>query len=125
MATPCLGTNQAGGVCSAAPGPDGYCQWHSPANAEARAEWRKKGGSNRSNRARAKKQLADAGMTAGEVGGVLSGVLRDVVAGRLEPGVATAAATVARALVEVRKVSDLEQEVADLERLVRTGGRAS
>jgi len=31
MATPCLGTNQAGGVCSAVPGPDGYCMWHSPA----------------------------------------------------------------------------------------------
>ena len=124
MATGCMGANKDGGACSAVPGSDGYCMWHSPANAATREEWRKKGGAQRSNRARAKKQLIDAGMTASEVGGLLSSVLRGVVSGKVEPGVGNACANIARALVEVRKVADLETEVTELQRLVR-GGRAS
>ena len=124
MATACLGQNRDGGACSAAPGADGYCMWHSPANAATRDAWRRKGGAQRSNRARAKKRLIDAGMSASEVGGLLSSVLRGVVTGTVEPGVGNACANIARALVEVRKVSDLEQEVADLERLVRGGSRS-
>ena len=125
MADRCTGRNRDGGPCSAVPQPGStWCVWHDPAKAETREGWRRKGGSARSNKARAKRQLLDGALTAGEVGAVLSAVLKAVVAGKLEPGVANAAANVARALADVRKVGDLETEVADLTRLVREG-RAS
>jgi len=50
---------------------------------------------------------------------ILGGVLRDVVEGRLEPGVATAAATVSRALVAIRQAVELEARLAELE--IRAG----
>ena len=117
----CMGRNAAGKPCTAQPvRPSGWCYFHDPALAEERAEWRRKDGRSRSNEARAKKQIP-APMTAVELEGLLSQVLKAVIVGKIEPGVATAAAGVARAMIEVAKVGRLERQIAELER----GGRAS
>jgi len=125
MASRCCATTREGNPCSAQARPGSvHCAWHDPELSQRRAEWSQKGGAQRSNKARAKRQLLDGALTAGEVGAVLSAVLKGVVAGKIEPGVANAAANVARALADVRKVGDLETEVEELTRLVRAG-RAS
>jgi len=87
------------------------------------AEWRKQGGKGKSNRARAAKNLPNEPMTTGELHIYLGVVFRKVINGTLEPGVATAAATVARTMAELAKASDYESRLLDLER--RLTGRAS
>src|SRR5687767_3223301 len=87
MADRCLGRNRDGSPCSAQPRGDGYCLWHSPSMATERASWRKRGGEQRSNRARAKKSLADAALTPHDLEGVLGMTLKAVLAGKVQPGV--------------------------------------
>ena len=58
----CSGTNKDGTACSAQARPNrSWCAWHDPDLAADRATWRQKGGAGRSNQARAKKALGDAG----------------------------------------------------------------
>jgi len=54
-------------------------------------------------------------LTPADLQGILGAVLRDVVGGRLDPGVATAAATVCRALVALRQTVELEARLVELE----------
>ncbi len=62
-------------------------------------------------------------MTTGELHIHLGVVFRKVINGTLEPGVATAAASVARTMAELAKASDYESRLLDLER--RLTGRVS
>jgi len=105
MVRRCKATTVAGPPCSAQPvRADGYCWWHSPALANERDEARRRGGSARSNRARAKKQLP-----------------------AVEPGVGSSVASLARAYVAVTEagaVETLEREVAELRDLIATRGSA-
>lgn len=103
---PCQATPQAGGV---------FCYWHDPDNAEAVREAARKGGVNKSNRARAAKELADV-MELDGVQAVLSRALRKVEDGQMPPGPANALANVARALVSVKQADELEERIAELER---------
>ena len=126
MDSRCRAVNAAGSPCSAQPvRADGYCYWHSPALEAARAESRRRGGRQRSNQARAKRSLPAGVMTPLEVQGVLALALRDVLAGRIEPGVANAAANLGRALVAVREATTLAEELAELRELVGLEGRTT
>ena len=119
MATGCRATNQAGAPCGAEAYRDGWCRWHDPdpAAVAARREHSRKGGAARSNRARARKALPNGTLTMAEVRGLLGITLRGVLAGKVEPGVGTACANIARALNEVTKTAEVEERIADLERL--------
>jgi hypothetical protein len=97
--------------------------WHSPAKEGERQEWRRRGGVNRSNKARAKKELPAEPLSVAELHAYLGVVFRRVITGATEPGVATAAATVARTMAELAKTGDLEERLESLER--RLGSRAS
>ena len=99
--------------------------WHSPALSAERAAWRARGGANRSNKARAKRRLSDDLLSLRDVQGVLSKLLVEVTEGRAEPGVATAAASVARAIASVAQVGDLEERIRDLEAVASTEGRTA
>ncbi len=50
-----------------------------------------------------------------EVDALLCLALKGVLAGKIEPGIATSAATVAKAITSVRSSSDLEERLAALE----------
>lgn len=117
----CKGQNTAGAPCSAQPvRADGYCYWHSPATVEERVEARRRGGFNKSNRARAAK--AAEGMSLAEIDRLLAVALKGTLTGRLTPGQGTAAAAIARAMVTVREAStieDLTQRMDALERQAR------
>lgn len=128
MVRQCKGQTTSGDPCSAQPvRDDGFCFWHSPSTAEERAESRRRGGQNRSNRARARKQLPAGVLTVNEVRGLLGKALRDVLAGTLEPGPANAAAAIARsylAACEASAVEALERDVAELRSLIAARGLA-
>ena len=116
----CQATARNGKPCSATPRPGRpYCAWHDPEAAEQRREWSRRGGAARSNRERARKQIPDA-LTTEELAGWLSVAFRKVLTGGMEPGVATAAATVARAVIAVSEAAALqrlEDRIDELERL--------
>ncbi|MGC4106429.1 MAG: hypothetical protein QM753_08750 [Thermomicrobiales bacterium] len=116
---PCRAEAQAGSE---------YCRWHDPALAEQRRAWAVKGGQGRSNRARAKKGLGDDVLTPGELMGSLSRVLKKLEAGEAEPGVATAMASVARAIADIRKTADMDDRLRAIEEqagIVHIDGRRS
>ena len=109
----CRATNQAGKPCAAEPLPSGWCRWHDPELEEARREWSRRGGHNKSNAARARKALP-AGLTPDELHRLLGAVLKSVIAGRTEPGVGNAAANISRAIVVVKEAGELAERVEAL-----------
>ncbi len=112
----CQAITKSGSPCGATPVPgDTLCAWHSPAWAEKRRQWSKKGGAARSNRARAAKRLPAESLTLAEVQGLLSVALKGVLAGRIEPGVANAVANVARTMTTVAEAGELEERIRELE----------
>jgi hypothetical protein len=105
---------------------------HDPESAELRREAGRKGGRNRSAKARAAKLIPDA-MTAEDLAGWLSLAFTNVLSGRIEPKVATAAAAIAGRLLEAQtaaaqpSIADLEEQVAVLRAMVErgSGGRVA
>jgi len=121
MAAKCSAIARSGRPCGSAPlAGSSWCYLHDPAAAEARRESSRKGGFSRSNRARARASLPDP-LTPADIQSILGAVLRGVVGGRIEPGVATAAAGVARALVTVREAVELEERLSELEQRAGIG----
>ena len=117
MVSRCAATTSAGHPCQSQPvRPSGYCYWHDPAVADERDRKRREGGAHRSNRERAKRQLPAEPLSAEEIRSHLGVVFTGVIVGRVEPGVGTAAATIARALLDVAKVAEIEGQVAEVRR---------
>jgi hypothetical protein len=113
---PCKARTANGSPCSATPvRADGYCYWHSPAVAAERDAARKRGGVNRSNAARAKKQLPAGVMTTDELRGLVGLTIRGVLAGKVEPGVGNSVANLSRAFVAITEAGELEVRLQALE----------
>jgi hypothetical protein len=113
----CRGTTKDGKPCGAHPRPGTeLCPWHSPDLAGRRAEWSARGGMGRSNKRRAKKALPAEPLTAEEIHSYLGVVFRGVIGGKIEPGIGTAAASIARAMVDVAKVADFESQLSEMRR---------
>jgi len=90
--------------------------WHDPDLAESRAQWNSRGGKGTSTEAKARRTLKAGVLTADDLRARLGVVFMGVVLGRIEPSVGTAAATIARALLDVARVADVEQQVAQIRR---------
>lgn len=116
MATGCLGTNQAGGPCGGyVPKGSTWCLWHDPDREVEREEWRRRGGANRSSKARARKQMADSVMTINDIDALLCRALGQVATGRLEPNVANAMSSVAKTITGIRTTGEIERRLTELE----------
>jgi hypothetical protein len=115
MATKCSAIAKSGSRCQT-PVVVGssFCYLHSPEMADRRREAARKGGRNRSAKARAQKQIPPA-MSADDLAGWLSLLFTNVMAGRIEPKIGTACATIARTLHEVKHATELEERIAELE----------
>ncbi len=115
MAVKCSAIARSGSRCNSPvlPGSD-FCFVHDPAAADRRREASKKGGFARSNKARAAKLLPEA-MAPEELAGWLSLLFTQVVDGRTEPRIGTAAATIARVMIDVRQATELEARLSELE----------
>jgi hypothetical protein len=120
----CQARTKEGKPCSATPRPGRfYCLWHDPEAADERRRNAAKGGRSRSNLARLKRALPSERLDFGDVQGVLGAVLRDLLAGTLDPPVANAAANVARAFAAIAQAGELEGRLRELE--ARAGLRES
>ena len=115
MVDRCKGTNAAGAPCGAQALRDGWCAWHDPERQPEMAEARRKGGQAKSNRARARKQLASTAMTPAELEGVLGLTITQVLSGAQPPGVGSAIAALAKASIAIREATELEKRLEALE----------
>jgi hypothetical protein len=112
----CKAKTVTGSPCSATPvRDDGYCYWHSPAVEAERDEARRRGGSARSNRSRARKVLTGDVRDMTDVKVRLMIALAKVEEGELDPGPANAMANLARAIATVAQVGELEVRIRELE----------
>lgn len=112
--------------CSATPRPgSAYCAWHDPELSKRRSEWSAKGGANRSNKARAAKALPTELMSTDEIAAWLTIQFRKLITGQIEPGIATASATVAKAIAEIQRGAQIEERLAEIEALLGNGRRSS
>ena len=112
----CAATNRTGEPCSAQPLPGRpYCRWHDPQLAADRKRWATEGGRAKSNARRAQRELQLAAAGVGQLPAVLFRALGRVEAGELEPNVATAMATLGRAIVAATQAAELEERLAALE----------
>ncbi len=119
----CTAQTKDGRPCSALAWKGDRCRWHAPELSEQRATWQAQGGAARSNRARAKRELERAAMTLGELDGLLCLSARQVFAGKMAPGQATALAALARAVTSVRETGELADRLAELEQRLDVDGR--
>src|SRR5687767_619883 len=99
--TRCRASNQQGQPCAAAHWRDGWCRWHHPDLGAERKAWSAKGGASRSNAERARRKLAGDLRDLAGVKAMLLEAMQATKDGTLEPGVLTALATAARAVVAV------------------------
>jgi len=70
---------------------------------------------------RARKQLADAVLTINDLDGLLCRALVQVAAGKMEPGVGSAMATIAKTITTIRTTGDFEKRLQELEQAVDVG----
>ncbi len=115
----CTAPTQAGPRCraDALPGED-LCFTHSPRVKAERADARRRGGQAKSNAARAAKMWAAVGreIPDSDLPALLKAAMLDVRAGKIEPAVATALATLAKAAVQLHADIELEHRIEVLER---------
>jgi len=97
-----------------------HCLMHDPGSAGLRLEASKKGGFERSAKARAAKLVPEA-MTPAELAGWLSLLFTQVMTGRVEPKIGTACAAIARTLLDVRTTTEIETRLCELESLAGIG----
>jgi hypothetical protein len=123
MATKCSAIAKSGSRCTT-PVVAGstFCWMHDPGSAELRREAARKGGRNRSAKARAAAKIPDA-LPPDQLAGLLSLLFTQVMSGRTEPRIGTACATIARTMLEIRQQTELEVRIEELEAMAGLGRR--
>ncbi len=117
----CKAPNRAGGPCGAQHYRDGWCRWHHPELEAQRQAERAAGGQARSNKVRARKQLAHAVMSIEDMDAFLCTSMVKVAAGRMEPNVGSAIATLAKTITVIRTAGEVERRLEELERQAGMG----
>jgi hypothetical protein len=113
MTRTCEATRRDGHPCTIrVVGDSCFCFAHSPALREQREQAHRRGGQNRATAKRLAKIMP---VRLLPVWDVLEQALSDVLDGRLDPKLATAAAAVARALASILQTGELEERVRQLE----------
>jgi hypothetical protein len=116
MTNPCAATTKDGTPCRAFVLPGSvFCFSHDPEFAERRKQRNLNGGHGKGTKTRIRKGLGDDALTMIEVGGLLSRAILKLEAGTIEPGTATAMATVARAFAAIQEVGAIEARLTRLE----------
>jgi hypothetical protein len=113
----CTATKVNGEPCQSFAVRDGLCQAHCPERAGAHKEASRRGGEHRSAYRRAARQWADKGrqIRDEDLPAILRACLFDVRAGRMEPSVASAIATLAKTALQLSADLDLERRIVALE----------
>jgi hypothetical protein len=109
----CRGTRKDGSRCTSPTiGPSGFCFAHDPARAAQRTEARSRGGRNGSNLARISRLIP---ARLGSVYERLEKAMEETHSGQLDPKIANALASLARAAAAVLTAGEMEQRLRDLE----------
>lgn len=112
----CQGTNREGGPCSATPRTGRqWSIWHDPTLAEQRRRWNSEAGRAKSNASRARKKALSGARHLAAVDAALCVALDRVLEDTIEPSVATAAASLSRAIVATRQAGAFEDRLTELE----------
>ncbi len=116
----CHGITKGGTRCRARPlVGSNYCLAHSPTiSDEQRAAWRATGGANSASKVRARKALPTELMHSDELAAWLTVCLKQVIAGRMDPPVGTAAANLARTIAEIRRGAEIEGRLSEVETML-------
>lgn len=110
----CHGLRVDGQPCRAAVvSPSGWCFAHDPSREAERTEARRRGGAASSNVARLRRHLGPSALS--PILDRLEEALREVHEGDLQPARGQAMASLARAMVAVLEVSELEERLTALE----------
>ena len=113
----CSATTKGGAACRAPAQPNSeWCVAHDPSRVVDMAAWRRMGGKARSSRERLKKSLPAEPLSAEELHSYLGLVFRGLIGGKVDAPIATAAANVARTMVEIQRASEFEERLERLER---------
>lgn len=123
----CTATRRDGHPCQGTPIPGkAFCFAHDPELRAQRHQWTTAAGKAKSNSRRLKKSLGldTPTLTLTEIDALLCLTLKAVVSGRIEPGIATSAAGVAKAIMAIRTASDLESRLGALEQRAGIQGAA-
>lgn len=115
----CQATKRDGSPCTqdAQPG-KAHCWGHDPDLAQARKQGNAAGGRHRSNAARARKALPSEPLTTTEVHAWLSMAFRRALVGKMDAPMLNALSTAAKALADLAKVVDFEDQLADMRRQI-------
>jgi hypothetical protein len=115
MTVACLAIAKSGSRCRrpALAGKQ-HCLMHDPESAELRREAGRKGGHARSNQARAAKAMR-AALTSAQLLIRLSQVIDKAEKGEIEPGVVNCISGAARTMTEIRKSTEIERRLEELE----------
>ena len=114
----CTATTKSGARCKGvALSDESLCFVHAPSMQARRDESRRRGGQAKSNAARAAKMWAATGreIAPDDLPAMLRAAILDVRVGTIEPSVATAIATLAKASVAITTDIDLERRIEALE----------
>src|SRR5215213_2375356 len=115
MAAKCQAIARSGSRCNSPVLPDSaYCFVHDPAAADRRREASVRGGRARSNAARAAKVLQPA-LTTDDLLVTLSDVIRKAEKSEIEPGIVNCISGAARTMNEIRKTTEIERRLEELE----------
>ncbi len=118
---PCRGIRKDGRPCRMMALPDSdRCFAHDPRQAEARQQARQKGGRNRSSAVRLRGLMPP---RLAPIFDQLEAALTEVHDGTLDPKAATAMASLARALVAVLQVGEMEDRMRQIEAQLKDRGR--
>ena len=123
----CHGIARSGQRCRARPivGSQ-WCINHDPSISDAqRREWAAKGGHNSAAQVRARKALPMEPLTPDEIAAYISIAFKGVLAKSVEPAVLNAMANAGRAMSEIRRASEVQTRIDELERLLNIRKLAS
>ena len=124
----CQAVTRDGNPCNAKPRPgNDCCPWYDAALVARRSEWSRRGGVQRSNAARANRQLPAGVLTNEQLRGLVGTTIGRVLAGKTEPAVGNSVAALARAYVAVAEagaVEELGRRLDELEALATRRGTA-
>jgi len=116
----CTGITKTGSRCKSWALPESaYCLTHDPNRVTDLAEYRRRGGKGKSHEARARKAMTGGLKDVSVAQAVLLRVLARLYRGDFDPGVATAMASVARAINDLAKTgaqAEFEERLGRIER---------
>jgi hypothetical protein len=123
MQATCSALTKSGAPCRAPALASGWCVSHDPNRVVEIAEYRRRGGQAKSNRARARRQLPIEPMGNDELRAWITVAFAKAMKGQMAPALLNALSNAAKTMAELQRESTIEERMSEIER--KLGSRAS